>query len=125
MLKKTRFELMLSFNQPLLRIPHRRVTFHARFGFFFIGFPFKLSGLLRTMCDAAVPISEGKGNKRPLQDDYDNTESKKKCTESDRVKRRKFALLLAYSGQGYLGMQRLVSFYHNEIVMQLMDVIEL
>jgi len=63
------------------------------------------------MCDAAVPISnEGDSKKRPLQDDCDNTESKKKCTESDRVKRRKFALLLAYSGQGYLGMQRLVSF---------------
>jgi hypothetical protein len=62
------------------------------------------------MCDAAVvPINNGgDGKKRPLQDDYDNTESKKKCTESDRVKRRKFALLLAYSGQGYLGMQRLV-----------------
>jgi hypothetical protein len=63
------------------------------------------------MCDAAVPISnEEDSKKRPLQDDYDNTESKKKCTESDRVKRRKFALLLAYSGQGYLGMQRLVFF---------------
>lgn len=59
------------------------------------------------MCDAAVPISnEGDSKKRLLQDDCDNTESKKKCTESDRVKRRKFALLLAYSGQGYLGMQR-------------------
>jgi hypothetical protein len=61
------------------------------------------------MCDAATPVSnEGDSKKRPLQDDYDNTESKKKCIESDRVKRRKFALLLAYSGQGYLGMQRLV-----------------
>jgi len=75
------------------------------------------------MCDAAVPISnEGDSKKRPLQDDCDSTESKKKCTESDRVKRRKFALLLAYSGQGYLGMQRLVFFHHNEIVMRLMDV---
>lgn len=59
------------------------------------------------MCDATTPISnEENSKKRPLQDDYDTTESKKNCVESDRVKRRKFALLLAYSGQGYLGMQR-------------------
>jgi hypothetical protein len=63
------------------------------------------------MCDATTPISnEENSKKRPLQDDYDTTESKKNCVESDRVKRRKFALLLAYSGQGYLGMQRLVLF---------------
>jgi hypothetical protein len=63
------------------------------------------------MCDAVTPIgNEGESKKRTLQDDHDSAESKKQCIESDRVKRRKFALLLAYSGQGYLGMQRLVLF---------------
>jgi hypothetical protein len=75
----------------------------------FVGFVFKLCGLLRTMCDATRPVSnEGDSKKRPLQEDSDNTDLKKQCIEPDRVKRRKVALLLAYSGQGYLGMQRLV-----------------
>lgn len=70
------------------------------------GFVFKLSGLLRMMCDASSAVSsEGDSKKRPLQD-FDTTDSKKQCRESDRVKKRKVALLLAYSGQGYLGMQR-------------------
>ncbi|XP_023723376.1 tRNA pseudouridine synthase A isoform X2 [Cryptotermes secundus] len=58
------------------------------------------------MCDTASAVSsEGESKKRPLQD-IDTTDSKKQCTEPDRVKKRKVALLLAYSGQGYLGMQR-------------------
>jgi hypothetical protein len=59
------------------------------------------------MCDAPCPVSnEGDSKKRPLQEESEN--SKKQCIEPDRVRRRKVALLLAYSGQGYLGMQRLV-----------------
>jgi hypothetical protein len=61
------------------------------------------------MCDAPCPESnEGGIKKRPLQEESENTDSKKQCIEPDRVRRRKVALLLAYSGQGYLGMQRLV-----------------
>ncbi|XP_022185219.1 tRNA pseudouridine synthase A isoform X2 [Nilaparvata lugens] len=33
-------------------------------------------------------------------------EAKRICTETERVKRKKVALVLAYSGQGYLGLQR-------------------
>lgn len=60
------------------------------------------------MCDApSVVSSDANSKKRSLQD-FDTPDSKKQCTEPDRVKKRKVALLLAYSGQGYLGMQRLV-----------------
>jgi hypothetical protein len=58
------------------------------------------------MCDASPAINNGDNKKRPLQEDSDNKHSKKHHVEPDRVKRRKVALLLAYSGQGYLGMQR-------------------
>lgn len=39
------------------------------------------------------------------EDDGDNIVCKKQCIEP-RVKRKKCAILLAYSGQGYLGLQR-------------------
>lgn len=43
---------------------------------------------------------------------FDVKKSKQEGTEDDkpfeRIKRRKFALLLGYSGQNYFGMQRLV-----------------
>jgi hypothetical protein len=73
----------------------------------FVGFVFKLCGLLRMMCDAPpLGSDERDSKKRSLPEDSDNTYLKKQCIEPDRVKRRKVALLLAYSGQGYLGMQR-------------------
>ncbi|XP_069671652.1 pseudouridylate synthase 1 homolog isoform X2 [Periplaneta americana] len=56
-----------------------------------------------TACGAS---NEGENKKRPLQEDADGTDSKKLRIETDRVKRKKVALLLAYSGLGYLGMQR-------------------
>lgn len=44
--------------------------------------------------------------KHPLsEDDADSIVSKKQCIEP-RIKRKKCAILLAYSGQGYLGLQR-------------------
>jgi hypothetical protein len=73
------------------------------------------------MCDAASAVSsDGESRKRPLQD-FDTTDSKKQCTEPDRVKKRKVALLLAYSGQGYLGMQRLVLLHHCNIIYHMAD----
>jgi hypothetical protein len=73
------------------------------------------------MCDATSAVSsEGDSKKRPLQD-FDTTDSKKQCTESDRVKKRKVALLLAYSGQGYLGMQRLVFLHQHNIMYHVAD----
>ena len=46
--------------------------------------------------------------KRPLEEDTDTVDAKKQRVDTDRIKRKKVALLLAYSGQGYLGMQRFV-----------------
>lgn len=47
--------------------------------------------------------------KRPAeQADINDGDAKKSCPEVERVKKRKIALVLAYSGQGYLGLQRLV-----------------
>ena len=43
--------------------------------------------------------------KRPLEDKEDEA-VKAKCLKVDRIKRRKVVLLIAYCGQGYLGMQR-------------------
>ncbi|XP_060851172.1 pseudouridylate synthase 1 homolog isoform X1 [Rhopalosiphum padi] len=43
--------------------------------------------------------------KHPLSEDDENIATKKLCIEP-RVKRKKCAILLAYSGQGYLGLQR-------------------
>uniref|UniRef100_A0A2S2Q1G7 Pseudouridylate synthase 1 homolog n=1 Tax=Sipha flava TaxID=143950 RepID=A0A2S2Q1G7_9HEMI len=43
--------------------------------------------------------------KHPLSEDDESIVSKKQCIEP-RVKRKKCAVLLAYSGQGYLGLQR-------------------
>lgn len=43
--------------------------------------------------------------KHQLSEDDGNIVSKKQCVEP-RVKRKKCALLLAYSGQGYFGLQR-------------------
>lgn len=43
--------------------------------------------------------------KHSLSEDDDNIVSKKQCIEP-RVKRKKCAILMAYSGQGYLGLQR-------------------
>jgi hypothetical protein len=89
--------------------------------FLFIDFVFKVSGLLRMMCDAPSAVSiDADSKKRPLQD-LDTTDSKKQCTEADRVKRRKVALLLAYSGQGYLGMQRLVLLHQCNIIYHIAD----
>lgn len=39
------------------------------------------------------------------EDDADNIVCKKQCIEP-RIKRKKCAILMAYSGQGYLGLQR-------------------
>jgi hypothetical protein len=73
------------------------------------------------MCDAASAVtSDGESRKRPLQD-LDTTDSKKHCTEPDRVKKRKVALLLAYSGQGYLGMQRLVLLHQYNFIYHMSD----
>jgi hypothetical protein len=73
------------------------------------------------MCDASSAVnSEGDSKKRPLQDS-DRTDSKKQCREPDRVKKRKVALLLAYSGQGYLGMQRLVHLHQCNIIYHMAD----
>lgn len=44
--------------------------------------------------------------KRPHEDKDEEQAVEEKCLKIDRVKRRKVALLMAYSGQGYLGMQR-------------------
>jgi len=44
--------------------------------------------------------------KHPLsEDDSKSVVTKKQCIEP-RVKRKKCAILMAYSGQGYLGLQR-------------------
>lgn len=43
--------------------------------------------------------------KHPLSEDDEGVVSKKQCIEP-RVKRKKCAILLAYSGQGYFGLQR-------------------
>jgi hypothetical protein len=68
------------------------------------------------MCDAPSAVSnEADCKKRSLQD-FDTLYSKKQCTEPDKVKKRKVALLLAYSGQGYLGMQRLVLLHKCNII---------
>lgn len=47
--------------------------------------------------------------KHPLPEDDENISSKKQCIEP-RVKRKKCAILLAYSGLGYFGLQRWVQF---------------
>ncbi|KAJ4448987.1 hypothetical protein ANN_00379 [Periplaneta americana] len=74
---------------------------------FVAAFAFRLCGFLRKMSETACGASnEGENKKRPLQEDADGTDSKKLRIETDRVKRKKVALLLAYSGLGYLGMQR-------------------
>ncbi|KAJ9591469.1 hypothetical protein L9F63_002075 [Diploptera punctata] len=45
--------------------------------------------------------------KRPLEEEETKVvDVKKQRVETDRIKRKKVALLLSYSGQGYLGMQR-------------------
>ncbi|PSN34496.1 tRNA pseudouridine synthase A [Blattella germanica] len=56
------------------------------------------------MSDTAATIDNG--NKKRPHEECDTTDAKKQRVESDRIKRKKVALLLAYSGQGYLGMQR-------------------
>lgn len=56
--------------------------------------------LTRTMVSDPI-ISQ----KHSLSEDDESIVSKKQCIES-RVKRKKCAILLAYSGQGYLGLQR-------------------
>lgn len=48
--------------------------------------------------------------KHSLSDD-ESSNTKKQCIEP-RVKRKKCAILLAYSGLGYLGLQRYFSGYH-------------
>lgn len=56
--------------------------------------------LTRTMVSDPI-ISQ----KHSLSEDDESIVSKKQCIES-RVKRKKCAILLAYSGLGYLGLQR-------------------
>lgn len=55
-----------------------------------------------------VPVLATETRKRPLVSDTEEPSAKKTIVECDKIKRRKFALLLSYSGQGYLGMQRYV-----------------
>jgi len=43
--------------------------------------------------------------KHKLSEEEENIVTKKLCLEP-RIKRKKCAILLAYSGQGYLGLQR-------------------
>lgn len=43
--------------------------------------------------------------KHSLSEEDESIPSKKQCIEL-RVKRKKCAILMAYSGQGYLGLQR-------------------
>lgn len=56
------------------------------------------------------PKYDGRIKKRQWEDD-DDSESKKTRTEPfERVKRRKYILLLGYSGINYFGMQRCLCF---------------
>lgn len=57
------------------------------------------------MSEAVGSPSEDCKKKRPLEEET-VIDAKKQRIETDRIKRKKVALLLAYSGQGYLGMQR-------------------
>ncbi|XP_075222481.1 pseudouridine synthase 1 [Lycorma delicatula] len=45
--------------------------------------------------------------KRPAEEtDLNDTDAKKPCPEVERIRKRKVAVVLSYSGQGYLGLQR-------------------
>ncbi|XP_063231231.1 pseudouridylate synthase 1 homolog [Bacillus rossius redtenbacheri] len=65
--------------------------------------------LRRNISEAAVSntmAEEDPTKKRPLIEDTQIIDAKKQKVEVDRIKRKKVALLMCYSGLGYLGMQR-------------------
>lgn len=53
-------------------------------------------------------------NLKRLQEHEDNesvSDAKKVCVDFDRSRKKKIAMLVVYSGQGYLGLQRYCMFY--------------
>uniref|UniRef100_A0A0A9W1T9 Pseudouridylate synthase 1 homolog n=1 Tax=Lygus hesperus TaxID=30085 RepID=A0A0A9W1T9_LYGHE len=63
---------------------------------------------LRMSATVAAEESPGLPQKRPHEDGdtQEDVQGKKPRPEFQRIKRRKYAVLICYSGQGYLGLQR-------------------
>ncbi|XP_067003555.1 pseudouridylate synthase 1 homolog [Anabrus simplex] len=82
-----------------------RNTFCSIFRF---SFRFELNLFKRNMSSSPVAVNSLLEivKKRPLSDSKEEPAHKKAHVDFERVKRKKYAVLLAYSGQGYLGMQR-------------------